>query len=503
MYQRKSRYLSGFICITLMMSFLMTAPLFGVDEKTLEPIHIINAIETEFLVDDMVVPNKIDLTIKDGIVTMKGQVDHILAKDRAIQIAESVKGVRAVVDMIRVSPRKDREANKIRRDIEHALLLDPATESFDVQVKVNKDGFTTLTGTVQSWAEKELAAKVAKGVRGVTGLKNEIGIDYPKSRSDFDIQKEIEQSLAYDIWVDHHLIDVEVENGIVELSGTVGSAAEKHRARTGAWTYGVHSVNDGALKVEWWAKDSMKKSTQYPHVSDQEIEKALRDALLYDPRIYSFEPEIDVNNGIVTLTGVVDNLSAKRAAEKDAANTVGVWRVKNYLKVRPGQSYLDETVEANIEQAFLTDPVVEAYELDAIVIKGKAFLNGRVEFDFEKEKAEAIAAAQPGVVSMDNDIIVEDAWTFKTDSEIEEDIEDQFFWSLLVNDNIEVEVENGMATLSGTVDSPYEAEAAIDNAFQGGARSVIDNMEVAWGPSNGGLYEWKYYNPGFYPYYGM
>jgi hypothetical protein len=47
---------------------------------------------------------------------------------------------------------------------------------------------------------------------------------------------------------------------------------------------------------------------------------------------------------VVTLTGTVDNLKAKRAAEQDAKNTVGVWRVTDLLKVigRVGEFLVDD-----------------------------------------------------------------------------------------------------------------------------------------------------------------
>jgi hypothetical protein len=58
---------------------------------------------------------------------------------------------------------------------------------------------------------------------------------------------------------------------------------------------------------------------------------------LYDPRVISFNPEVNVTNGKVVLTGVVSNLKAKRAAEIDARNVVGVWKVENLLKVKGKQ----------------------------------------------------------------------------------------------------------------------------------------------------------------------
>ena len=417
-----------------------------------------------------------------------------------MQITESVKGVRAVVDKLDVMPLLDKAPELIQENIEDALVRDPATDTFEIDVKVTEPGYVTLKGAVESWTEKQIVENVAKGVSGVTGIKNDIRIDYPKHPSDYEMKQEIKKRLAYDIWVDANLIEVEVKDRHVTLSGIVGSASEKRYARTDAWIYGVSSVDDKNLDVKWWAKNNLQKEEQYPEIADGDIKKAVNAALLYDPRVYSFNPVINVENGVVTLTGTVDNLMARKAAAKDAKNTMGVWRVKNFLKVRPDVLLDDDIIESGIKSALATDPIIEMYKLDAMVINGKAHLSGRVDYRFQRRRAENIAAKQPGVIDVDNKIIVDDQWTFKTDSEIKEDIENEFFWSLRVNDKVQVDVEQGIATLSGTVDTPYEAEAAIENAFKGGARSVINNLKVKRGRSNEGTYNLWNYNPDF-PYY--
>ncbi len=496
---------------TLIRNYLILAVLSGLGtsvtfvsgmDVSLNDKDIIQAVDRELLLDPMVDSFRIDVTARDGIVTLTGGVSHILARDRAILIAESVRGVRSVVNDLNVVPGVKRSAEEIRRDIEKVLLLDPATEFFKIRVEVNDNGMVTLNGTVHSWNEKQLSAELAKSVKGVTGLQNLVQIQYLKDRSDLDIEKEIQQVLKFDIWVDPSDVNVNVEDGKVILTGTVGGAAEKQRVVTDAWTYGVKAVNDENLIVSF-SEDIMRRQETPPEVSDSEIMKAIRDAFLYDPRINSFEPEISVENGVVTLTGIVSNLMAKYTAQEDAENTVGVWRVRNFIKVRSGKAVEDVNLEDDIDEAFIVDPIINPDQLNVVSINGKVFLNGRVDHQFEKKRAESIAAREPGVVFIKNDIVVNDGWRFKTDAEIEEDVLNEYFWSLLIRHPVEVSVSNGVVTLTGRVDSPYEAEAAIDNAFQGGARSVINDLDIAWGRSNKGMYDLKYYNPENYPDYGL
>ena len=67
-------------------------------------------------------------------MTLSSSVDNLPARQRAMRIAETVKGVRAVVNTIRVLPPIFRSDNKITDDVKQALVLDPATDSYAVDV---------------------------------------------------------------------------------------------------------------------------------------------------------------------------------------------------------------------------------------------------------------------------------------------------------------------------------------------------------------------------------
>jgi osmotically-inducible protein OsmY len=72
----------------------------------------------------------------------------------------------------------------------------------------------------------------------------------------------------------------------------------------------------------------------------------------------------------------------------------------------------------------------------------------------------------------------------KTDWEIERAIEDELYWSPYVDSyQVEVEVEDGTAELSGAVDTWAERQAAEKNALEGGAINVDNQLLVAHGPA--------------------
>jgi osmotically-inducible protein OsmY len=472
--------------------------------------EVTRAVETALLVDPGVNSHFVDVSTLNGVVTLTGTVQNILASERADNVARTVKGVRAVVNRIEVE-KTDRSDRAVQRDIEDALLFDPATDLFEIEVLVT-NGVARLTGTVDSWQEKELAGKAAMGVRGVTDVENEISIDVDATRTDMDIREDIERRMHWDAYLDHVMIDVDVSGGEVILTGTVGSVAEKNRAFYDAWVDGVTGVDVSGLEAAEWARDERFRDRKYTHKSDSEIKAAVEAAMLYDPRVNMFDIDVDCDNGLVRLGGVVDNVKARRAAARDARNTVGAWFVDNNIKVRPAQMVPDAEIEENVRDAMLRDPYLEAYEIQVDVSHGEVNLYGMVDSNFEKFRADDVAARIHGVTVVDNNLTVEndvfvtddpyvDEWdildfhwyappdvtTTKSDWEIKKEIADELFWSPYVDDDdVEISVEDGVATLRGTVDTWSERKAATDNAYEGGAVLVINKMEVEYGPDDEG-----------------
>jgi osmotically-inducible protein OsmY len=347
----------------------------------------------------------------------------------------------------------------------------------------------TLTGEVDSWQEKELSTAVTKGVRCVKDIRNDLTVKYRMDRSDLEIKTEIEGRLLNDGRVDDTLITVKVENGNVLLSGTVGSLAEKSRAVLDAYLHGVKSVNSVPLKIEWWARDKMRRKEINETRSDDQIKKAVKDAFLYDPRVFSLNPDVYVDNGTVTLVGLVNNLRAKKAAKQDARNVIGVWRVKNHLKVRPPNVPSNGELVKRVGTALTLNPLVNRFEINIRATAGRVYLSGDVTTSFEKNEAERVAENVKGVIEVINNINYPDTWNWKSDKEIRENVKDELFWSPFVDeDQVNVSVLNGVVTLTGNVETLSERLAAEENAYEGGAKKVKNNLTV----------NYRYYGP-YYP----
>lgn len=463
-----------------------THALFLIDDQ-----QITEAIITELDIRHNLSTESISVKSNNGIVSLTGTTNNILSKDRAEKIAMEVKGVRGVINQIQVetSGRTDQEIGK---DIEKAMLLNPATDSYQVNANVT-EGKATLTGKVDSWAESHLATMMAKGVKGVREVENNIQIAYKATRSDQEILSDIKQQLRFDIRVGDALIDVKVTNGEVSLSGIVGSVSEKTQAQFDAWVGGVKSVNTNDLKVDPNADYDALRKDKFIVKPDIELKDAVADALFFDPRVNSYKVVITAERGIVTLAGTVANLQAKKAAEMDARNVVGVMDVVNNITIGRQES-TQQMLKENIDWALRVDPIVEKYQVNTVVSNGTVTLSGTVDSFYEKTHAEDVISQMAGVSEVKNNLQVKDTYSYlfwhdidpvvvfqpkENDEEIKKDIKSQIWWSPFVDhEEVTVEVKNGKAILNGTVDSWSEEQSAIENAFEGGAVAVDSNLKI-------------------------
>ncbi len=475
--QHRLRY-----CMSLLLFFgfllLSKGSVLAGESRAMLPDQVITeAAESALSIDKSVPSHLIDVHTHQGIVTLVGNVPHYRAKERAAQLVETVKGVESVINglTVKISQRSDED---ILQDMRRVLQEDPVTDAYDITATL-QDGVVTLSGTVPSLAAKELVAWVVSGVRGVRDVENTLVTELKETRSDSVLLEEIQKRLKADVWVNEESVFLAVKDGVVTLDGVVGSVAEKRRVVRDAGIAGVKEIDESLLFVKAWAQGNMQRKRETGFRSDEEIKETLELAFLYDPRVSAFNPTISVRQGIVTLTGLVSNLKAKRAAEDAAKYTRGVQWVKNFLKVRPEGEMSDEKLSRKVKLALHDNPFVNSLNIGVFVLLGRAILHGEVESEFQKKQAEESAAGVTGVVEIKNNLIVKDSWTWRPDSIIKRDIENELWWSPYVDsDEVEVSVKQGVATLSGVVDSYLEYEMAIENAREGGAKQVESMLRI-------------------------
>ena len=115
----------------------------------------------------------IRVVVKDGWITLEGQVEWNYARERAESSVRRVRGVKGVANLIEVSPRV--APSEVKRKIEDSFRRNAELDAD--RITVEADGSVVrLRGTVRSWAEREEAARVAWRVPGVTKVENFIAI---------------------------------------------------------------------------------------------------------------------------------------------------------------------------------------------------------------------------------------------------------------------------------------------------------------------------------------
>jgi osmotically-inducible protein OsmY len=441
------------------------------------------------------------VSISDGIVELTGRVDNVLSRDRATQLAEAVRGVRAVDNRMEITPEKREDAD-IERDLLKALLYNAATAKMSIHAAV-RNGVARLTGTVNSWQERELAERIADDVRGVRFTQNDLATKRMPIRLDAAIAGEIKTRLVWDVLIENDPVTAVVKDANVALSGTVGSATEKRRAVADAYVEGVRGVDGRGLLVE---PDGAFDQHWQPALakSDADIALAVRNAESYDPRVPAANIAVAVSNGVATLSGTVDTLNARLAAAAVARSTVGVTDVNNQIVARSQQEIADTVLAGRIHDTLSLDPMIDIHEISITSADGYVTLTGTVGTRLERAEAFDVASRVGGVVGVTNHLETPDqavphfSYALSdlalqlaeaegdhpygaklSDEEVARRITSELRWSPFVGAaEVQVRVENGKATLSGTVHRRRARQAAVKCAFEGGAALVDDRIIV-------------------------
>ena len=215
--------------------------------------------------------NAIHVAVCDGALTVEGEVDNIAVKRVALEQAKALDGIHRTVDRLRIAPGERRGDGAVRDALSRFLLTEGVFLDYAIHAK-------------------------AKGE--VIVLR--------------DPGAQVQGSIT-----------MEVQDGVVSLSGKVGSLSHQRLAGVLAWwTPGCRDVVN-ELEVTPAESDH-----------DDEILDALRLVLEKDPLVHADQIRANSRNGIVTLHGLVGTAEERKMTELDAWYLLGVRDVVNRIEVR-------------------------------------------------------------------------------------------------------------------------------------------------------------------------
>lgn len=214
--------------------------------------------------------------------------------------------------------------------------------------------------------------------------------------------------------------------------------------------------------------------------SDTQIQLDVLRELRWDTRVKPTEIGVEVDKGVVTLTGTVDNYAKKVAAREAAHRVVGVLDVADTIEVQiPSMLARSDTDLARaVRNALEWDVFIPDTKIRSTVSNGWVTLEGEVEYLLDRDEAESAVRRLQGVRGVTNDITVA---AKKIDAaKVRRAIEDTLQRRAEREaDRIDVEVSEGKVTLDGRVNSWPEKQAILESVRHApGVRFVDANLRI-------------------------
>lgn len=214
--------------------------------------------------------------------------------------------------------------------------------------------------------------------------------------------------------------------------------------------------------------------------TDTEIQQSVIEEIKFDPEVEVTDVGVEVDDGVVTLTGTVDTYAIKKAAEQAAFRVEGVRAVANEIVVQPwgAGAPSDTEIAKAVADALRTTFDVPVERIDIKVEDGRVTLSGEVDWNYQRMAAEKAVHPIAGIKGISNQIEVRQPPVSAQD--IRTGIERAFVRSARINaSQIQVHVEGGRVTLTGTVRNLAECTDAEEAAWRAqGVTEVTNDLRV-------------------------
>jgi len=209
----------------------------------------------------------------------------------------------------------------LQRAIEAELAWDPAVKSTAIGVAVNH-GVVSLSGHIDTYAEKWAAEKALRRVPGVKAIAMELDVKLsPEHRyNDTELADAAETALVWHTMVPTDAVRVTVDHGRITLEGEVD------------WDYQRRAV-ESAIRPLRGVVDINNRIRLRNQLSPTDLQRRLEEALTRQALREVRHLNVDVRDGTVTLRGTVHSLRERDAVVGTAWSAPGVRAVINELHI--------------------------------------------------------------------------------------------------------------------------------------------------------------------------
>ena len=211
---------------------------------------------------------------------------------------------------------------QLQRDVIEELAWQPNIREAEIAVGA-KNGVVTLSGFVDSYAQKYAAARAVEAVRGVRAVADDLKVRLPQAfvRSDTEVAHAAVSALKWDVEVPDARIKVLVDDGWISLDGAVDWQFQRTAAENAVrHLAGVKGVINRIM-------------VQQPKVSAYEVNQRIEDALKRSAALDADKITIEARDGRVVLRGTVRSWAEREDAERAAWAAPGVTEVDDELAV--------------------------------------------------------------------------------------------------------------------------------------------------------------------------
>jgi osmotically-inducible protein OsmY len=365
--------------------------------------RIVAVLLRELNADAVVARERIEVDCVNGVLTLHGEVGARLGRDRAMAIAQVVRGVRAVIDRLSVAarPRPDYELEFVAAG---AIAADPATAGEAIGAHA-RGGIVHLTGNAASNATRRIAEGDVLALPGVLDVVDDLAV-VPGPRDDGRLAAQVRRLMRDDPWIDGARVRVLARNGAIHMDGSVNSAAERARAEADARATSPRDVDVVALRIQA-ASDGTLRDEPALDRTDDDLERAFVDAVARDPRVHPFLPGVQVRDRVLVVTGEAPDVDAAQAAAEDARNLPGVVDTHVDIRVAPAVAETDGAVLYEARGAIEHDPRLSTRHIAVEVFHGRVALRGSVGSEADRRRAIAAATSVPGARGVDDELVVD------------------------------------------------------------------------------------------------